>query len=474
MNEISADKGADARGSEDESKDRIPFAVCTGYGIGSLGISIMLNTITIFFPVLMTTVLGQSAALAGILLTVSKLYDVVADIVIGVASDKTRTRIGRRRPYLFAGAVVGAFSFFMIFLAPPMTETLLILYMGAALIIYSTGYSLFAVPYIAMAGEMTDGYHERTRLLSFRTFFVSIGQLLSAAGMAAIVKVAGGGSTGYAVMGAAAGTLVFTTMFISFLGTRRARSVERDVTTKPIPGMQQVKSLIANLPFMQLMGAKTFLYLAISVISTTKLLFLLNVLKVGYDGLVSLTVSQNVVAMFMVPVWTWAGRRFGKTQCYLAAIGILSLLYASYMFTTEGISTLELYIRGAINGVPAAGVTLMGISMLPDVMEYDRKVTGQRREGVYSSIYATMEKVAFAIGPGLVGVYLAAAGFVSTTGGEIVDQPDNAVRALYIGISAAPAILTAISFLIMSRYKLNEQSLRAMPEYKKVEVEMQA
>ena len=63
-----------------------------------------------------------------------------------------------------------------------------------------------------------------------------------------------------------------------------------------------MKSLIANLPFMQLMGAKTFLYLAISVISTTKLLFLLNVLKVGYDGLVSLTVSQNVVAMFMVPV----------------------------------------------------------------------------------------------------------------------------------------------------------------------------
>lgn len=447
-------------------EDRLPFGLCAGFGVGSLGISIMLNVPTMFFPVLMTTVLGQSAALAGMLLTISKLYDILADVAIGVGSDRTKSRFGRRRPYLMAGAIVGAFSLLMVFIPPSLSDGALTIYMAIGLILYSTGYSLFAVPYVAMAGEMTDGYHERTRLLSFRTFFVAIGQLCAAAGMAAIVEWGGGGSRGYAFMGAAAASIVFTTMLLSFIGTRNARRVERDDSGMPRrPKMEQIKSIIRNRPFVQLMGAKTFLYLAISVISTTKLLFLLNVLGVGYAGLVHLTISQNVVAMMVVPIWTWCGRRFGKTACYQVAILILTTLYASYIFTAEGISIYELWIRGAVNGIAASGVTLMGISMLPDVMEYDRKSNGDRREGVYSSIYALMEKVAFAIGPGLMGLLFALSGFASSTGGDIVIQSQNTIYALYAGIAVIPAMLTFTSFLIMSRYKLNEKALAAMPEY---------
>jgi glycoside/pentoside/hexuronide:cation symporter, GPH family len=297
-----------------KAEEKLPFLLCTGFGVGSLGIATMLNVPTVFFPVLMTTVLGQSAALAGALLTISKLYDILADIAIGVASDRTRSRMGRRRPYLAAGAIVGAISLVMVFIPPAVTGWALTAYMAVGLIIYSTGYSLFAVPYVAMAGEMTDGYHDRTRLLSFRTFFVAIGQLAAAAGMAALVELGGGGRDGYALMGAAAASIVLTTMLLSFFGTRNARKVEAVRASGPRPPRrEQIRTIVTNRPFLQLMGAKTFLYLAISVISTTKLLFLLNVLKVGYDGLVHLTMSQNIVAMLVVPAWTWAGRRFGKT-----------------------------------------------------------------------------------------------------------------------------------------------------------------
>ena len=218
-------QGADATTAGDRPEDRLPYSVCVGFGVGSLGISIMLNTVTVFFPVLMTTVLGQSAALAGILLTVSKIYDAISDIVIGVASDHTVSRMGRRRPYLLAGAFISALSFMMIFMPPSLDGGWFAVYMGTALIVYSTGYSLFAVPYVAMAGEMTDGYHERTRLLSYRTFFIAIGQLVAAGGMAAIVRIAGGGSFGYAIMGAAAASIILTTMILSFAGTAKARRV---------------------------------------------------------------------------------------------------------------------------------------------------------------------------------------------------------------------------------------------------------
>lgn len=457
-----ADPALSSSPRNEDAEEGLPTKLCLGFGIGSLGIAILLNTVTTFFPVLMTTILGQSAAMAGLLLTVSKLYDAFADVVIGVASDRTRSRWGRRRPYLLAGAIVASLSFLMIFIPPKLGGDALIIYMTVALVVYSTGYSLFAVPYVAMAGEMTDGYNERTRLLSFRTFFVSAGQLFGAAGMAALIELGGGGSRGYALMGAAAASIIFTTMLISFIGTANARRAEAPRKSN-MPGMQQIRTLFSNKPFLLLMTAKISQYLAISIFSTTKLLFLLNVLKIGYTGLIHLTIAQNVIAMLSVPLWNWAGRRFGKTKAYLTAIVLLGAMYLSWLPTDATISMPEIWFRGALNGIAAAGTTLLSISMLPDVMEYDRKRTGERREGLFSSIYAFMEKLAFAAGPGLIGVLLATAGFIATTGGAIVTQPESAVLALYAGMAVIPALLTIISFVAILNYRLDAKILRETP-----------
>ncbi|MES2174964.1 MAG: MFS transporter [Pseudomonadota bacterium] len=439
-------------------EDRLPLKVCLGFGVGSVGVAILLNTITTFFPVLMTTVLGQSAALAGLLLTVSKLYDVLADLLIGMASDRTQSRWGRRRPYLLAGAVIASFSFLMIFMPPPLTDGWLTVYMGVALVIYSTGYSLFAVPYIAMAGEMTDGYHERTRLLSFRSFFAAIGQLIGAAGTAGLIEYMGGGSHGYAAMGAAAAAIIFTTMILTFAGTGGAR--RRDVPPRThLPKAGQIRSLLSNRPFTILMGAKITQYVAISTVATTKLLFFLNVLNIGYVGLINATFAQYVVQAASVPVWAIISRRIGKKPAYLIAILMLGAAYGSWIFATPGVSMVEIWIRGALQGMAAAGTTLISISMLPDVMEYDRRLTGNAREGVFSSIYAMLEKLSFAIGPGLVGLMLSLAGYVATTKGALVTQSPATIAALYAGASGIPAILALVSFVIMLFYRLDEKML---------------
>ena len=445
--------------AERASEERLPLSVCLGFGVGSFGISILLNTITTFFPVLMTTVLGQSAALAGALLTISKLYDIVIDVVIGTVSDRTNTRWGRRRPYLLAGAVLAAVSFIMIFMPPALNGEALMLYMGVGLIIYSTGYALFAVPYIAMAGEMTDGYHERTRLLSFRAFFVTFGQIAASAGTASVIQWAGGGSRGYAAMGAATAAVLFTTMTICFFGTAKARTTAATPRSH-VPGWKQFTTLLGNFPFVILMAIKTTQFMAIAIVGTTKLLFLLNVLKVGYGGLVQITLVQNLTAAATVPLWVWFARKVGKRNGYLCATALLAVTYFSWVFTAEGVAMWEIWLRGFLNGVAATGTTLMSVSMLPDLMEYDRLKTGERREGVYSSIYTIVEKVGYAIGPGLIGGLLAGAGFLATTGGAIVQQPDSAMRTLYIGMAIMPAGLVILSFVMMLFYRLNETTLR--------------
>jgi GPH family glycoside/pentoside/hexuronide:cation symporter len=439
--------------------DKVPLSLCLGFGVGSLGISILLNTVTTFFPALMTTVLGQSAALAGLLLTVSKLYDVVADIVIGTVSDRTRSRLGRRRPYLLAGAIVSALSFVLIFVPPKVEGTALILYMFVALIVYSTGYSLFSVPYVAMSGEMTDGYHERTRLLSYRAFFIAIGQTLSAAGTAALITWAGGGSHGYAVMGLTTGAIMTAALAASFFGTARARRVYVQHSA-PLGSREALRTLVSSRPFVLLMSVKLTQYMAIAIVNTTKLLFLLNVLHVGYAGLVLLALVQNIVSAVSLPVWVRLARRIGKKRAYIIAIAALAAVYASWFWTGPGITSAGIWVRGAINGIAAAGVTLMSNSMLPDVMEYDRLRTGRRREGVFSGIYTILEKVAYAVGAGVVGLLLAAFGYIPTLQGQLVQQPGSAITALYAGASIIPTALVLVSCALMFRYELDERVLQ--------------
>lgn len=447
---------------ETTTQGRLSTRLCLGFGIGSVGISILLNTIATFFPTFMATVLGQSTALAGLLLTLSKIYDIGADLIIGAASDRTRSRWGRRRPYLLAGLIVSALSFFMIFLPPMIVGTALVLYMAVALVIYSTGYSLFAVPYIAMAGEMTDSYHERTRLFSYRVFFIAVGQIVSVAGTAALIEWAGGGRQGYAVMGAAMAGLIAVTMLLSFMGTKSARQAQYYEPPVPMPIRQKVRLLWENQPLMLLMGAKFTQYISIAIFSGTKLLFMLNVLKLGYDGIIHLAIAQNIAGALATPVFVRVGRRFGKRKSYLVAIGLLAATYISWGFALPGMADWEIWWRGALAGIGGTGMVLMSISMLPDIMEYDRiRSGGLRREGIFSSLYAMVEKFGYALGPSIIGAYLAVAGYVATTDGALIQQPASVIRALYFGAAGLPALLLGISAFLIWRYTLDEKELEA-------------
>lgn len=438
---------------------RLSLGTCLGFGVGTIGVSIMLNTVTAYFPAFMTTVLGQSPEIAGYLLMASKLFDAFADVLIGRMSDRTQSRWGRRRPYLLAGAVLSSASFLMLFAPPAMSDSMLIVYMGAALILYSAGYSLFNVPYMTMPSEMTDGFHERTRLLSFRTVFVSLGQLLAMAVTAALISRGGGGSAGYATMAAVMAVIILAAMTATFLGTANTATVERSEAAPKLTG-GQVALLLKNRPFMLLLGAKVFQFLAFASIATTGLLFLLNVLGVGYGGQIILAVSQNIAMALSMPMWVRLGQRIGKRSTYLIGVMIFCVTAASWLFADSGIGTVGLLIRGIVSGIGSGSLILMSVSMLGDTMAYDRALTGLHREGLLSSIIAVIEKTAFALGVAIVGFLLHMAGYIPTFGGKLIAQPESAVRALYLGYAVIPIVMFLANGVFLYFYDLDERKLR--------------
>lgn len=438
-----------------ELPDRLPASVAVGFGVGTIGVSIMLNAVTAYFPAYMSTVLGKSTDMAGILLMASKLYDVIADLVIGSLSDRTRSRWGRRRPYLLAGALLSAASFLMIFTAPDLGDRGIWIYMMAALILYSTGYSLFNVPYMAMPSEMTSSRYERSRLLSVRTVFVSIGQVLAMAGTAALISAGGAGAHGYAIMAWTMGLIIVTAMALSFFGTANAPAP----AVKPREHVPfSLRTVLSNRPFMLLMGAKLFQFLAFASTATTSLLFMLNVLHVGYTGQMQLALVQNIAGALSMPGWLWLERKTGKRNAYLVGIVFMCITSISWLIAGSGIGLGGLAVRGVLGGIGAGGMILLSISMLSDALAHDRDITGMQREGLLSSLAAVIEKTSFALGVAIIGGFLSLAHYVPTKNGQLVQQPASAVSALYTCFALLPVALFLLNALCIWFYPLGARS----------------
>lgn len=441
---------------------RLPMKTCLGFGVGTVGVSIMLNAVTAYYPAFMTTVLGQSPEIAGYLMMGAKLYDAVVDMIIGSMSDKSRSKWGRRRPFMLVGAFLSAASFLMLFAPPSLGQGALIAYMIAAQVIYSTAYSLFAVPYMALPAELTEGFAERTRLLSFRTVFVSIGQMLATAGTAAIIKAGGAGGPAYATMGLVMALIIFGAMTATVLSVPTTHAEEAHADAPPPLSLpRQIALMGRNRPYMLLLGAKVFQFLAFASIGSCGLLFLLNVLGVGYGGQILLTSVQNIVTALSMPLWVWSGKKIGKRGTYLIGVFIFCATALSWLAAPHAPGNGELIVRGITSGFGSGALILMSISMLGDTMVYDRAITGMGREGLLSSTAAVLEKASFALGVAVLGIFLRAAHYIPTMGGKLVTQPDSAIFALTMGYAVIPAAMFVVNGVFLYLYDLDEGKMAA-------------
>lgn len=446
---------------------RLPWGIKFAWASGTFGIAILSNGAAGLMLFYLTKIVGLAAWVAGVILMASKLYDIVSDPVAGWLTDRHVSPSGRRRPFLLIGAFVNAVALLLIYTVPFHGDRPIVwLYVLVVNLIYTTGFSLFNVPLLAMAPEMTDGYHERSVLQGWRVMFSSVATALAIVGSGSILGLLGhrsgpggrvvNGAGDYAVLAALFASLAFLGMIVAWRFTRRARFVERTRTAAPF--RDQVASFFGNRPALLIIGVKAAQLIGIASSSSALLFMLVDVLKRSPADLPAIGLATLAVSVVATPLLSRLSKTIGKRGGYLIGAAATALSGLSWVLASPGDPLWTLVARGALSGVAFSGNVMFAMSMLNDAMELDVHRTGLRREGMYSAFYSFVEKFGNALGPAIVGAALSLAGFDKTA--TVTAANAQGVRqAALVGIAYVPVGCAAIAVALLFFYRLDQASL---------------
>ncbi len=431
-----------------------------GWAVGAHGSQVMIGIYSFYLLFYLTGVLGIDALRAGQIIFVVRLYDLVTDPLMGYISDRTVSKRGRRRPWLLLGALACTGSFILLFNLPSYdNQSTTVVAVTLVLLLYATAYTVFNVPHLAMPAEMTDEYHERTVLMSYRVIFFATANLAAILGGSLLLKKFGD-AQGYPLLGWSVGTSILVSMLICYRLTASVKFIER-TEQSPYSLVEQWIIVARNKPFIVFILAKLGMLTAQASQVSAFLFFSQYVLERGTALLTSLGIFLTIGPVVAAPAWNWASRRWGKRNAFMLAAFLYAVVVASWLLAGPQEPSWLTNLRVLCLGLVVGGVIILGFSLLPDTIEYDRRRTGLNREGLYSGVYSTMEKAASAFGPLLFSMYLAANGFVSSKAGETVVQPDATVTVIYLAVGLFPALAALFAIAVLTQYDLDENTLAA-------------
>jgi Na+/melibiose symporter-like transporter len=437
----------------------LPAGVRVGYAMGSLVTAAFATVPGLLLAPYLTDTLGISAGIAAWLILLPKAWDVLVNPVAGRISDRTRSRWGARRPYLLVGGLAVAALFAALFAGPAGTGPGAGIYVAVAFLAAATAFAFYQVPYVAMPAEMTEGYAERTRLMTWRIAVLAVGILVSGAVAPLIVQAGGEGIPGYRWMGLFVAVLMVVGALAAFVGTRRAPA---GAVRESEPTLRaQLAVAGRNRPFRRLLACFLVQAVGIATMLAGVKYFADHVLERPDAGPTVLFACFVGPALLVMPVWSRVGGRLGKAPAMVLAslvfaVGALALVAAPVL------PPLAVYLITAMIGSGYAGQQVFALSMLPDCIAYDTARTGRRQAGVFTGLWTAGETLGLAVGPGIYLLVLQIFGYASSDTGTAAPQSDTARLGVLLGFTVLPALLVGLGLLLLRGYDLTAERLAAV------------
>ncbi len=352
-------------------------------------------------------------ALAGVILGVGRIIDVITDPLIGYWSDRTTYKKGRRRPFILWGAPLLAFSFFLLWVPPVAEESWWnVLWLFVFINVFFIMLTVTSVPYRSVIPDIAADSRERISVSAWMAVFGTIGVMIASVGGGPVIA-----AFGYSNMGILLGVVVLISFWLSLLGVKEKPRSDADLTTT-LSLKKAVVQTLKNRHFLAFAAAIISFQVGLQVFMIVLPFFVTVILGEGEAQVALYQGTFIVVMVAALPLWSLLGNRIGKRRGQLLSLLMVALLYPLYYF----VGTLpwlppnaQALLYFALLAVPISGLYVFPNAIVGDIADYDELKTKKRREGMYYAGFGFMEKAAWAVSAFLISILFPLFGFTAET-----------------------------------------------------------
>ena len=437
------------------------------YGCGDFGCNIIYTAMSVYLMFYYTDYAGVSSAAVGVIMLISRVFDGVSDIIMGVIVDRTKSRFGKARPWLLRMCIPFAVSGVLLFSVPTGWSS------GAKLVYVFVTYNLVStvvytainVPYSTLNALMTQNPYERSVLSIFRNLLATAGTLTINTFTLPLVELFGNTASAWTKAFVVLGAVSVAAFLINFFGTKeRVRPAVKDGEAKDVPFATGVKALFQNKYWIMMTGMLALFFLMYSVNGGATVFYAKDIL--GDKNLVT-TINGifnvvQIVSMFFIAMLV---KRFGKRNVFALGLvfDIVGMLVLNYSGGAMNLIVVSSVIRGIGNA--CGGATMW--AMVSDTIDYDEWKTGYRTEGLVNSACSFGYKIGNGIGSALLGLILEIGGYV----GEAAVQTAEALFSIEVCFVWIPIVVYVCGLIIMKFWHLDKEFSGILADLEKRKME---
>jgi len=415
------------------------------YALVDVPVAMSIFPIIVFLPRFYNAEVGLPLATIGTVLLVSRIFDVITDPLMGYISDHTRSRWGRRRPWILLSIPFMMAGIFQLFMPPEDAGWGHLLFWSMLL---SLGTTMMLIPYYAWGSELSPEYNERSRVTGARSMAGVAGSFLAQAipAIALAVFAIGGSAAVLEIVGYTMLILMPICVAVTLWGTPDA-AVQ---VTSTVPMLKGLKLMTKNGPFLRLASAFTVGSIGLSITTPLYIFFIADVLHAEEKAIYMLAFFY-IANLLSIPVWVKLSTLFGKHPTYMASFVLIACAHPFYMLLGPGDFWYMLPIT-IVTGVAAGGFSsALPNSMKADVIDLDTLMSGENRAAFFFSSWSFVQKMVASVGAAIATFGLAAVGF--DAGKENTEEELFGLRFLF---STLPSVFYLGAAALMIGYPITE------------------
>ena len=459
-------------------KDRVPFIQKAAFGAGNLVNNLLPGSLGVFMFFLLTA-FGMDPFLAGLLGGLPRIFDALTDPIMGFISDNTNSRWGRRRPYIFAGAIMSGILFAVLWqLNPENTQMYNFWYFLIMSMVYLIGNTIFSTPLIGLGYEMTSDYNERTRLMAFSQTMGQIAWMIvpwfwvlianpniyesQAIGVRHLSIIVGAICMALGVLPA-----IFCRGIDSSHIENRKKINFSTLFSNLVDLIKGIGQVFKNIPFVRLCGATFLVFNGFQMVASFSYFIILFYLFNGDYSLTGnwpawfSTVSAFATAFLVIPIISWMSDRLGKRKAFIISTLISMVGYSLKWWGFNPNIPWLMFVPIPLMSFGIGGLFTLMMSMTADVCDLDELNNGMpRKEGTFGAIYWWMVKLGQALALVLGGLVLKMVGFDQNA----ATQTAETITKLRLADITIPALTAGLAIWVMWKYDLTEEKAREIKD----------